>query len=215
MASSAASTSSRGAWRQAEHGASHAPAGQLGQLRLVGWRTEDAELDGVRVVSDPLARGGDLGELVDRMASADRHPAVAELGDVRGSPRSGVAAQDDRGGASAPASATTSSARSTRARPRTTRRRWSTAASSPGCSRAGSPASRCRRCRAGPSPPCSIRTRRRTGSARSTARRRWPLPSPCGSDCAWCTRQMPVASFNVVVTAAHAPSATNGSNVRQ
>ncbi len=34
-----------------------------------------------------------------------------------------------------------------------------------------------------------------------------------GSRCA--TRQMPVANLSVVVTAAHAPNATNGSNVRQ
>ena len=60
-------------------------------------------------------------------------------------------------------------------------RRLSRAPSSPAGSRAGSPGGRCTPCRAAPSPPCSSRSRLRTGTGRSTRRRRWRLPWPCRS----------------------------------
>ena len=182
IASSAVRTSRGSALRQHEHRPADTLTGEFDEFRLVGRRPEQADLDRRRIPSDRLARRFDLGPLPERVTAADRHPAVAELGDVGRGLRAGIAAEHDRRVAgTAPASATPSSARSTRARRRTSPPPRSTAPSSRGCSRAGSPVARRRRCRAGPSPPCSSRSRRRTGSGRPTAGRRWRPAWRCGS----------------------------------
>ena len=147
---------------QHEHRPADTLTSEFDEFRLVGRRTEQADLDRRRIPSDRLAGGLDLGPLPERVtrrrsASSRRRTRRCRQ---RSSGRHRHRARS-AGAAAAPASATPSSARSSRARPSNSPRPRSRAPSWRGCSRAGSPGARRRRCRGGPSPPCSSRSRRR------------------------------------------------------